>query len=63
MTNQEQLAAIEMEIRNLNARIEGAEQEDGLTFEVERSIFRLQQTLNRLKGDGQRKSLTVCITR
>lgn len=55
MTRQEQLAAIGMEIRNLNARIESAEQEDSLTFEAEWSLHRLQQTLDRLKGAGHGK--------
>ncbi len=53
MTRQEQLAAIGMEIRNLNARIESAEKEDSLTFEAEWSLHRLQQTLDRLKGAGK----------
>lgn len=53
MTRQEQLAAIGMEIRNLNARIESAEKEDGLTAEAEWNLFRLQQTLDRLKGAGK----------
>ena len=49
MTRQEQLAAIGMEIRNLNARIESAEREDNLTFEAAWSLHRLQQTLDRIK--------------
>jgi hypothetical protein len=53
MTRQEQLAAIGMEIRNLNARIESAEQEDSLTFEAEWSLYRLQRTLDQLKGAGK----------
>ena len=53
MTRQEQLAAIGMEIRNLSARIESAEKEDSLTFEIEWSLHRLQQTLDRLKGAGK----------
>jgi len=55
MTRQEQLAAIGMEIRNLNARIESAEREDSLTFEAAWSLHRLQQTLDRLKGAGRMK--------
>ena len=53
MTRQEQLAAIGMEIRNLNARIESAEREDSLTFEAAWSLHRLQQTLDRIKGAGK----------
>ena len=55
MTEREQIAAIGMEIRNLNARIESAEKEDSLTFEIEWSLYRLEQTLDRLKGAGKVK--------
>ena len=47
------IAAIGMEIRNLNARIESAEREDNLTFEAAWSLHRLQQTLDRIKGAGK----------
>ena len=61
MTRQEQLAAIGMEIRTLQARIENAEQEDCITAEAEWNLFWLQQTLDRLKGGGGKgKRADVC---
>ena len=55
MTEREQIAAIGMEIRNLNARIESAEKEDCLTAEAEWAVFRLEQTLDWLQREGRGK--------
>ena len=62
MTKQEQLVAIEMEIRNLNARIENAEP-DPLIFETEWVVFRLEQTLDRLQREGRGKRSATRLTR